>query len=62
MIDASNFVKVMKVRRGQKTGRPEEIACWLGYFTDNELPLRGYQLATSGYRDYLVCLLDAREL
>jgi glucose-1-phosphate thymidylyltransferase len=53
LIDASDFVRVIEARQGQKVGCPEEIAWRLGLLDDDALLLRADQLQKSGYGDYL---------
>jgi glucose-1-phosphate thymidylyltransferase len=55
--DASNFVRTLEARQGQKIGCPEEVAWRLGFLTDTELAERAEPLRKSGYGDYLLGLL-----
>ncbi|SOC52570.1 Glucose-1-phosphate thymidylyltransferase [Ornithinimicrobium cerasi] len=56
--DASNFVRTLEARQGQKIGCPEEVAWRLGFLSDEELAERAEPLRRSGYGDYLLGLLD----
>ena len=56
--DASNYVRTLEARQGQKIGAPEEIAWRMGYLTDDELRTRAEALRKSGYGAYLARLLD----
>lgn len=57
--DASNFIRTVETRQGQKIGAPEEIAWRLGFLSDNDLRQRAEPLVKSGYGAYLLELLDA---
>jgi glucose-1-phosphate thymidylyltransferase len=61
LVQASEFVRVVEERQGQKIGCPEEIAWRNGWITDHELKTHGETLAKSGYGDYLHSLLTARD-
>jgi glucose-1-phosphate thymidylyltransferase len=56
--DASNFIRTVENRQGQKIGAPEEIAWRLGFLTDDELRRRAEPLVKSGYGSYLLELLN----
>ncbi|MCU1515409.1 MAG: rfbA [Pseudarthrobacter sp.] len=56
--DASNFIRTVENRQGQKIGAPEEIAWRLGFLSDDELKERAAPLAKSGYGAYLLGLLE----
>lgn len=56
--DASNFIRTVENRQGQKIGAPEEIAWRLGFLTDDDLRRRAEPLVKSGYGSYLLELLD----
>ncbi|MCE0486871.1 glucose-1-phosphate thymidylyltransferase RfbA [Ornithinimicrobium sediminis] len=56
--DASNYVRTLEARQGQKIGAPEEIAWRMGYLTDDELRATAEPLRKSGYGTYLEKLLD----
>lgn len=56
--DASNFIRTVENRQGQKIGAPEEIAWRLGFLTDDELRQRAEPLVKSGYGAYLLELLE----
>jgi glucose-1-phosphate thymidylyltransferase len=61
LVQASEFVRVVEERQGQKIGCPEEIAWRSGWITDDDLKARGETLAKSGYGAYLHSLLTARD-
>jgi glucose-1-phosphate thymidylyltransferase len=58
LVQASEFIRVIEERQGQKIGCPEEIAWRNGWIDDSAL--RGHATATakSGYGTYLAALLD----
>ena len=56
--DASNYVRTLEARQGQKIGAPEEIAWRMGYLSDDELCARADALRKSGYGTYLAGQLD----
>ena len=56
--DASNYVRTIEGRQGQKIGCPEEVAWRMGYLTSDALRELAEPLAKSGYGDYLLDLLD----
>lgn len=56
--DASNFIRTVENRQGQKIGAPEEIAWRLGFLSDDELRRRAEPLVKSGYGSYLLELLN----
>ncbi|MEE2521392.1 glucose-1-phosphate thymidylyltransferase RfbA [Pseudarthrobacter sp. J75] len=56
--DASNFIRTVENRQGQKIGAPEEIAWRLGFLSDDELRDRALPLIKSGYGAYLLELLN----
>jgi glucose-1-phosphate thymidylyltransferase len=58
--DASNYVRTLEARQGQKIGAPEEIAWRMGYLTDDQLRATAEPLRKSGYGTYLEKLLDGR--
>ena len=57
--DASNFVRTLEARQGQKIGCPEEVAWRMGFIDDAGLAARAEPLVKSGYGRYLLGLLDA---
>jgi glucose-1-phosphate thymidylyltransferase len=57
LVQASEFVRVVEERQGQKIGCPEEIAWRNGWIGDHELSQHAKALAKSGYGDYLLSLL-----
>ncbi|MDQ0117589.1 glucose-1-phosphate thymidylyltransferase [Pseudarthrobacter defluvii] len=56
--DASNFIRTVENRQGQKIGAPEEIAWRLGFLTNDDLRRCAEPLVKSGYGAYLLELLD----
>ena len=56
--DASNFIRTVENRQGQKIGAPEEIAWRLGFLSDDDLRRRAEPLVKSGYGSYLLELLE----
>ena len=54
--DASEFVRVIEKRQGNKIGCIEEVAYRNGYITTEQLQQLAEQLAKSGYGDYLKSL------
>jgi glucose-1-phosphate thymidylyltransferase len=57
LVQASEFVRVVEERQGQKIGCPEEVAWRNGWICDDELKAHGERLAKSGYGVYLHSLL-----
>ncbi len=51
--DASNYIRTIEKRQGQKIGCPEEVAWRLGLIDDDQLRIRAGELAQSGYGAYL---------
>jgi len=51
--DASEFVRVIEKRQGNKIGCIEEIAYRNGFITKDQLLVIGDSLAKSGYGEYL---------
>ena len=60
--DASNFIRTVENRQGLKIGSPEEIAWRQGFLNDDELLERAEAMSSSGYGDYLVRLLERRDV
>ena len=56
--DASNYIRTIEARQGQKIGSPEEIAWRLGYLTDDELRSAAVPLTKSGYSSNLTAIID----
>ena len=56
--DASNYVRTLEARQGEKIGAPEEVAWRMGWLSDDELRERAQPLVKSGYGAYLLGLLD----
>ncbi len=57
LLDASNFVKVIETRQGQKIGCPEEIAFTKGFIDATQMEALADELAKSGYGEYLCKVL-----
>jgi glucose-1-phosphate thymidylyltransferase len=57
MVQASEFVRVVEERQGQKIGCPEEIAWRNGWIDDGRLREHAVTFAKSGYGGYLEALL-----
>ena len=60
--DASNFIRTVESRQGLKIGSPEEVAWRQGFLSDEELRDRAEAMLKSGYGDYLVQLLERRDI
>ncbi|HEX6247423.1 MAG TPA: glucose-1-phosphate thymidylyltransferase RfbA [Nocardioidaceae bacterium] len=60
--DASNFIRTVESRQGLKIGSPEEVAWRQGFLSDDDLRDRAHAMLKSGYGDYLLGLLDRRDL
>jgi glucose-1-phosphate thymidylyltransferase len=58
LVQASEFVRVVEERQGWKIGCPEEVAWRNGWITEAQLREHAADLASSGYGDYLLTLLD----
>lgn len=58
MMQASEYVKVIEERQGNKIGCIEEVAWRAGWIGDDELDRLARPLAKSGYGSYLLGLLD----
>ncbi|MGP5043823.1 glucose-1-phosphate thymidylyltransferase RfbA [Glutamicibacter ardleyensis] len=56
--DASNYIRTIEARQGQKIGSPEEIAWRIGYLNDDELRLTAEALSKSGYSANLLAIID----
>jgi glucose-1-phosphate thymidylyltransferase len=55
--DASNYVRAVEARQGNKIGAPEEVAWRKGFITDDQLAGHAERLMASGYGAYLQDLL-----
>jgi glucose-1-phosphate thymidylyltransferase len=60
--DASNFIRTVESRQGLKIGSPEEVAWRQGFLSDDELRERATAMRKSGYGDYLLGLLERRDI
>jgi len=60
--DASNFIRTVETRQGLKIGSPEEVAWRQGFLSDDDLRVRAEGMIKSGYGDYLLGLLDRRDV
>jgi glucose-1-phosphate thymidylyltransferase len=60
--DASNFIRTVESRQGLKIGSPEEVAWRQGFLSDEELRGRAEAMLKSGYGDYLLGLLERRDI
>jgi glucose-1-phosphate thymidylyltransferase len=58
LVQASEFVRVVEDRQGWKIGCPEEVAWRNGWISEGQLRAHAADLASSGYGDYLLTLLD----
>ncbi|MDJ0904994.1 MAG: glucose-1-phosphate thymidylyltransferase RfbA [Woeseiaceae bacterium] len=58
LLAASNFVETLEERQGFKICCPEEIAYNMGFITAEQLEAIARPLASSGYGDYLLDLLE----
>ncbi|MBT8106659.1 MAG: glucose-1-phosphate thymidylyltransferase RfbA [Gammaproteobacteria bacterium] len=58
LLAASNFVETLEERQGFKICCPEEIAYNMGFITADQLEAIARPLASSGYGDYLLELLE----
>jgi glucose-1-phosphate thymidylyltransferase len=55
--DASNYVRAVEARQGNKIGAPEEVAWRKGFISDDQLAQHAERLMASGYGAYLKDLL-----
>jgi glucose-1-phosphate thymidylyltransferase len=62
LYDAGNFIRTVEHRQGLKVGAPEEVAWRQGFLTDDELRERAQPLLKSGYGQYLLMLLETKDL
>lgn len=56
--DASNYVRTIEARQGQKLSAPEEIAWRQGFITTDQFRTLSESLVKSGYGSYLLSLID----
>jgi glucose-1-phosphate thymidylyltransferase len=57
LLDASDFVRTIERRQGQKIGVPEEVAWRMGWLNDSQMLERADDLEKSGYGKYLRLLV-----
>ncbi len=60
--DASNFIRTVENRQGLRIGSPEEVAWRQGFLNDDELRERAESMLKSGYGNYLLGLLERRDI
>ena len=60
--DAGNFIRAVEHRQGLRIGSPEEVAWRQGFLSDDELRERAEAMLKSGYGDYLIGLLERRDI
>lgn len=56
--DASNYIRTIEARQGQKLSAPEEIAWRQGFITTDEFRKLSESLVKSGYGSYLLSLIE----
>ncbi len=56
--DASNYIRTIEARQGQKIGSPEEIAWRMGYISESHLQTIAEPLIKSGYGKNLESMLS----
>ena len=61
LLDASDFVRILEMRQGQKVGWPEEIAYRMGYIDRKQLNKLAQGLEKSGYGQYLLQLPESED-
>ena len=57
LIEASNYIKMIETRRGLKVACLEEIACKMGYISNDQLLELAQPLKKNGYGQYLLNLV-----
>jgi glucose-1-phosphate thymidylyltransferase len=62
LLEASQFVSIMEKRQGLKIACPEEIAWHFGYINDEQLKTLAIPLKKNAYGQYLLGLLQHREV
>jgi glucose-1-phosphate thymidylyltransferase len=60
LLNASHFIQTVETRQGLKIACPEEIAYRMGYITADELSALARPLASGGYGQYLMNLLQEK--
>ena len=60
LLDAANFIRVLEERQGLKIGCPEEVAYRQSFIDGKQLESLAQSLGKSGYRQYLLQLLENR--
>jgi glucose-1-phosphate thymidylyltransferase len=61
LLQASDFISAIEQRQGLKIACPEEVAHSLGLIDDEQLLRLAQPLRSSGYGEYLVGLVEAKE-
>lgn len=61
LLDASDYVRAIEHRQGQKIGAPEEVAWRMGFLSDDDLRARAEVIMKSGYGVYLMDLLAEKD-
>jgi glucose-1-phosphate thymidylyltransferase len=60
LLDAANFIRVLEERQGLKIGCPEEVAYRQSFIDGKQLESLAQSLGKSGYKQYLLQLLENR--
>ncbi|OGO15929.1 MAG: glucose-1-phosphate thymidylyltransferase [Chloroflexi bacterium RBG_16_48_8] len=58
MLQAANFIQAVEERQGMMISCPEEIAYRLGYIGKNEVRRMALEMASNGYSEYLLRLIE----
>lgn len=58
--DASNYIRTIEARQGQKIGSPEEIAWRMNYLDDDQLRSASSSLTKSGYSANLLAIVHEK--
>jgi len=58
LLDAALFIRIIEERQGLKVCCPEEVACRMGFITDDQLRALAAPLRKSGYGDYLLRVME----
>jgi glucose-1-phosphate thymidylyltransferase len=62
LLEASSFIETIEKRQGLKIACPEEIAFRLGWISAEDLSRTAHTLRKSGYGEYLLQVLNERNL